>query len=326
MRTFEPCRHGIVAAIALLVVGGATLLDVQAAYPERPLRMVVAASGTGSDITARIIAPRLSERWGQTVVVENRAGASGTIAAASAAKAASDGYTMLMADTTQLATAPKLYAGLPYHPVNDFSPVTLILKVPLVLTTHPSFPATSLRDLINLAKQRPGTISYSSASNGSPGHLTCALLSLLAGIDVVHVPYKGGGGALVAVLGRETQFTSTTTMVAAPHIKGARLRALAVATKNRVSVLPDVPTGAEAGVPGLESAAWFGVVARTSVQIIEKLNRDIAEVVRESAVQSALLAQGGEIATGAPREFGDWIRSETTKWGKVIQAVGAKAN
>lgn len=324
-----PQTSGVRFTIALLAAWGAVQPTlVVGAYPDKPVRIVATAPGAGQDVTARIIAPRLSERWGQPVIVENRGGAGGTIAAALAAKAAPDGYTLLMADMTQLVSAQKVYRSIPYHPQNDFLPVTLILTVPLVLTVHPTQPAANLRELIAYAKQQPGRLTYSSGSVGTPGHLTSALLGLLAGIDMVHVPYKGGAAALVALIGREVQLTATTILVAAPHIKGGRLKALAVAAKNRVAALPEIATGAEAGVPGLESANWFGVVvpARTREPVIERLNRDVIEIVREPATQALLAAQGGEIATGTPGDFREWIHSETVKWGKVIQATGVKAD
>ena len=318
---FSRCKPFLVASLSAF-----GLPPTMAAYPDKPVRVVVAAPGAGHDVIARILSPRLSEQWGQPVIVENRTGASGTIAAAVVAKSAPDGYTLLMGDTTQLATASKLYATIPYDPTRDFTPVTLVLTVPMVVSAHPSLPATTLQDLIAYAKQRPGMLSYASGSSGSSGHLTSALFALMTGISVVHVPYKGGAAALVAVMSQEVQFASTTALVAAPHIRSGRLKAFAVLAKHRAPVLPELPTSAEAGVPGLESTAWFGVVvpARTSSQVVGILNRSILEAVRAPATRTALLAQGGELATGTPEAFGEWIRSETVKWEKVINATGAK--
>jgi tripartite-type tricarboxylate transporter receptor subunit TctC len=298
-----------------------------AAYPDKPVRIIAGASGTGADVISRILGPRLSEQWGQPVVVENRAGASGTIAATAVAKSAPDGYTLLMGDLTQLATAPKLYSSIPYHPIKDFAPVTLVFTGPMVVTAHPAFPATTLLDLIDYARQRPGMVRYASASTGTPAHLTSALLGTVAGINIVHVPYKGGIAALVAVMSQEVQFASSNALVVAPYIKNGRLKAFAVLAKNRTPVLPELPTSAEAGVPGLESTAWFGVVvpARASSQVVGILNRSIVDATRAPATRSALLALGGEPATGTPEAFGEWIRSETVKWEKVIKAIGAKA-
>ncbi len=312
--------------IAIFSISGLLLASAALAFPDKPVRIIAGASGAGHDVTARILGPRLSEQWGQPVVVENRAGAGGTIAATAVSKSAPDGYTLLMGDLTQLTTAAKLYGAMQYNASRDFAPVSLVLTVPMVVSAHPALPVATLPELIAYAKQRPGKVSYASGSIGTIGHLTSALLGTITGINIVHVPYKGGAAALVAVMSQEVQFASTTALVAAPHIKSGRLKAFAVLAKHRVSVLPDLPTGGEAGIQGLESNAWFGVVvpARTPPQIIGILNRSILDAVRNPATRSALLAQGGELATGTPEAFGEWLRSETVKWDKVIQASGAK--
>ena len=319
------CRSVLAAVLCVGIMIGANATG--AAFPRKSVRIIAASPGTVGDATARVMAPRLSERWGQPVIVENRPGAGGTIAAASVAKASADGHTLLMGDVTQLATAQKLYSALPYDMRTAFAPVTLVLRVPLVVTTHPSTQWRTVQDLIAYAKHHPQAINYSSGSVGTPGHLTCALLGFLAGIDIVHVAYKGGPAALTAVISREVHFTSNTVLVAAPHIQAGRLVALAVAAEKRTLSLPEVPTSIEAGIPRLQSTAWVGLVvpARTSREVVQMLNRDILDVVREPSARSGLLAQGGEAVGSSPEEFGAWIRNERVKWEVLIAAIGAKA-
>ena len=294
-------------------------------YPTKPVRIIAAAAGAGADIFSRQLAPTLSERLHQPVVVENRPGASSTIAASSGARATPDGYTLYMGDIASLATAVSLHK-ITYDPIRDFAPITLVAATPLILVAHPALPAMNLRELAAHAKKHPGMIRYASGSTGSPGHLTSALFAQLAQVDLIHVPYKGGGAALMAVLTREVEIASISATVGMPQIKAGKVKALAVAAKNRLSALPEVLTGPEAGLPGFESAAWFGIVApaRTPSIIVERLNRDIVEIMQTPAMQASLLAQGAEAMTTSAQEFLGFIKSEIAKWKRVIEVSGAR--
>jgi len=294
-------------------------------YPTKPVRIIAAAPGSGGDVFSRQLAPHLSERLRRPVVVENRPGANSTIAATLAARATPDGYTLYMGDVASLATAVSLYK-VTYDPTRDFAPITLVATTPQVLVAHTSVPAMNLRELIAHAKKHPGTIKYASGSTGTPGHLTSALLAQLARIDMVHVPYKGGGAALMAVVAREVEIASLSTTVGMPQIKAGRVKALTVAAKSRVAALPDVPTASEAGLPGFESSAWFGMLApaHTSSTIVDRLNRDVVDILQTSALQAWLLAQGAEGITTTPREFAGFIKAEIAKWSRVIEVSGAR--
>lgn len=302
-----------------------SLIACAQSYPTKPVRLIAASVGAGSDITARLVAPRLSERWGQLVVVENKPGAGATIAATAAAKSTPDGYTLLVGEVASLATVASFYK-VPYDPTKDFIPISLLVKTPLVVLVHPSLPANTLQEFMAYAKQRPRAINYGTGAIGTGSHLGAALLGLLGGIDIVVVPYKGGGAALTAILGREIQLLLSPSIGAVPHVKTGRLRALGVTGRTRIPDLPDVPTVAEAAISGFEATIWYGLVAptRTPADIVAKLNRDVTELLRTREIQSTLLTQGTEPSPTTPKEFSDWINSETTKWDKVIKALGIK--
>lgn len=314
--------QGLVAAGGLLLFSS---LACAQSYPTKPVRIIAASVGAGSDVTARLLAPRLNDLWGQPVIVENRPGAGATIAATTAARATPDGYTLLMGEVASLATVASFYK-VPYDPAKDLAPITLVVKSPLVVLVHPSLPATTLREFIDYAKKRPRSINYGTGAIGTTSHLGGALLGLLADIDIVVVPYKGGGAALTALIGREIQLLLNTALSAVPHVKAGRLRALAIAGRARIPDLPDVPTSAEAGLPGFEASPWFGLAApaRTPLDIVTKVNRDVTGLLRTPQFQSILLAQGSNPSPTTPKEFGEWIQSETAKWNKVIKALGLK--
>ncbi|MBI4189247.1 MAG: tripartite tricarboxylate transporter substrate binding protein [Betaproteobacteria bacterium] len=323
-------RH-IFIGIARAIAAGLLLFSLPAhaqTYPTKPVRIVAAATGSMADMYARHLGPRLNERWGQPVVVDNRAGAGGTISAEVAAKAPPDGYTLLMGGLATHAGSVSLYKNLPYDPVKDFAPIALVAQSPPVLIAHPSVPAANLREFLDYAKKRPGGINYSSAGTGTGAHLTAALFILQAGIDLVHVPYKGPAPALTAILGREVQVSFIPVPIALTQIKAGKVKAYAVTSTKRFAGVPDISTAAEAGLPGFEATAWFGMFApaRTPAALIGKLNREIVEILQMPALQAALLAQGAEPAPGTPEEFAAFVKSEIVKWKKAAEVSGAQVD
>ena len=314
---------------ALAVVAGPSLLFGVAGYaqeyPVKPVRMLATSSGSTDDILARHAAQKLAERWGKQVIVDNR---SGLISPEAGARAAPDGYTLIMAYNGNLAAAVSLYQKLAYNPIRDFAPISLYAETPLMFLVHPSMPPANLREFIGFAKKHPGAINYASAGNGTASHLTTELLKHVAGLDLVHVPYKGSGAAMLALVSGEVQFSSLVLPNALPQVRAGKVKAYAVTSKKRFSGAPDVPTAAEAGLPGFESTAWFGICApaRTPRELITKVNRDIVEILRTPAARDWLLAQGAEPSPTSPEEFAAFIKSEIAKWKKVIEVSGATAN
>jgi tripartite-type tricarboxylate transporter receptor subunit TctC len=297
-------------------------------YPSRPIRLIVPSTPGGSvDMLARTIGPRLNERWGQQVVIDNRSGAGGVIAAELTAKAPPDGYTLIMATIASMATNVSLSRNLPYDPVRDFAPITLVASQQLVLLANPGFAAKSVSELIQLAKAKPGQIAFATAGNGTGGHLTGELLKLLAGIDLLHVPYKGSAPALVDVISGQVPLTFISVITGLPQIKSGRVRALAVSGTRRSPALPEVPTMLEAGVRGFESSTWYGVLApkATPRGVVMKLNGEIVAILRLPEVKDRLLAEGAEPVGNSPEQFGEFIKSEIAKWGKVIRVAGLRA-
>jgi tripartite-type tricarboxylate transporter receptor subunit TctC len=321
-------RH-FIAHIAV-ACGASLLLNLPAPaqnYPMKPVRIMAASAGTSSDIFSRHLALGLSGQWGQTVMVENRPGASAMMPAEIASRAMPDGYTLLMGELGSLASAISLFK-IKYDPVKDFAPITLFATAPLVLIAHPSVGPADLRELMAYVKKHPGTINYASGSNGSPGHLTSVLLSQLAGLDMVHVPYKGAGAATLAVVAGHVQITCLNTTVVMHQIKAGRVKAYALFARNRVAALPEVPTATEAGMGGLEAAQWLGVLApaRTPAAIVDKLNRDIIQILNTPALREVMLAQGAEAIPGTPEEFSAFIKSEIAKWKRVITLAGVRVD
>ena len=297
-------------------------------YPSKPVRMVVPfPAGGGIDTVARILAPKLSEGLGQPVVIDNRVGASGTVGTELVAKSPSDGHTLLATFASHAQNA-SLYPKLGYDTVKDFAPITLIATVPNILVVNPALPVKTVKDLIALAKKRPGEILYASIGNGTPAHLSAELFNNMAGIKMTHVAYKGAAPSIVALISGETQLTFTTVLVAMPHVKSGRLRALGVCSLKRSPVLPDLPTIDEAGVKGYESNAWYGLLgpAKTPPAIVEQLNRETLKVLQMPDVRDNLKNQGAEPVGDSPREFAAVIVQEIDKWRKVVEAAGIKAD
>ncbi len=317
-------------AAALSALAGIVLCSAQPVsaqqYPSRPVRIITAGAGTFHDVTARQLAHRLSERWGQGVVIENQPAAGLTIGSSIAAKAAPDGYTLLLADRTSLAVAPHLYKNLRYDPEKDFRPITLVARAPSVLVIHPSVPASSLREFVEHARGQKDPMLYASAGLGTAAHLTGELFRQLAGIDFQVIQYKGGADAVMGLLKGEVKFSAVPVSLALPQVEGRTMKALAVASARRFSGMPDVPTGAEAGLPGFESEQWVGMMAPASLPdaIAVKLNHDIVEVLREPAFVEGLRKQGGEVAPSTPSEFAAFIKSESARLKALVEATGIR--
>ena len=295
-------------------------------YPAKPVRMVVGfPPGGGADVVARQFTPRLSEQLGQQVVIDYRAGASGNIALELLAKAPPDGYT-LMLTTPTVTVNPALYPNLPYDTLRDFAPVILTASTVYVLVVHPSLPVKSVKELIALAKARPGELFYSSGGNGAAAHLAGELFNSMSGIRVAHVPYKGVAAALIAVLSGETQVTFGSQPTALPHVKQGRLRPLAVTSAKRSPFTPGLPSLAEAALPGYETTAWFGILApaKTPTTIINRLNSEMNRALDRADVKTAFAGQSLESIGGTPEQFSALIKDELVKWRKVVKDAGMR--
>ena len=297
-------------------------------YPDKPIRMVVpfAAGGT-SDILARFVAPPLTAALGQTVVVDNRPGAGSNLGSEIVAKAPPDGYTLIMA-TPALASNQALYGKLNYDPVGGFAPVTLVAEIPIALVVHPSMPTKSVKELVTLAKAQPGKLNFGSSGNGGIGHLVGEMFKSATGINMVHVPYKGNGPALVDLMSGVLNLTFTDIAGGMPYIKAGKMRPLAIASKRRSAQLPDVPTMMEAGVPGFEATTWFAVFATggTPQPIITRLNSEIVKSLNTPEMRERLTGLGCEVVGNKPEELAAFLKAETTKWAKVIKESGAKVD
>ncbi|HZM46663.1 MAG TPA: tripartite tricarboxylate transporter substrate binding protein [Burkholderiales bacterium] len=297
-------------------------------YPTRPVRFVVPFPPGGSvDTLARTIGPRLAEALGQQIVVDNRPGGNGNIGMEVVAQARPDGHTLVLAYIANLAIFPSLSAKLPFDPVKDYAPVTQVASSPNVLTAHPSVPAKNLKELVALVKAKPGQVNFASTGIASVGHLTGELLNNLAGMKMTHVPYKGGGQAIIDLVGGHVQVMFSGFSAAMPHIKSSKIRALAVTGPKRSPALPDVATISEQGFPGVEATAWYGVLApaKTPQPIVARLHDEVIKILKVPDVVQKLDGLGFEIVGSQPAEFGAYIKSEIKKWAKVVQASGAKA-
>jgi tripartite-type tricarboxylate transporter receptor subunit TctC len=295
-------------------------------YPSRPVRFIVPyAAGGGVDVMARLIAPRLGERLGQQIVIDNRPGATGNIGAELAAHAPPDGYNVLMAGAS-VAINPSLYRKLGYDVLKDFTAVTSVAVSPNIILVHPSLPARSIADLIALARARPGQLNYSSGGSGSTLHLTAELFKSMAGVNITHVPYKSTGPALIAVISGEVAIVMPPLAGTLAHVESGRLRALAVTSTARMQILPQLPTVAEAGVPGFESGQWYGVFvpATTPTEVVNRLQAEIARVVRLPDVAEHITQQGSIADGGTSREFQAYLRREISRWANVVKASGAR--
>lgn len=324
-------HHAIRIAMMILLLpllGGAGPAFAQA-FPSKPVKLVIPFPPGGPlDLAGRAIGQKLQDAWGQPVVIENRPGAGGNIGADAVAKAAPDGYTLVMGALSTHAVNPHLFAKMPYDALKDFAPVTLVAVTPNVLVLNPAVPASNVRELIALAKASPGKLSFASGSNGSAGHLAGELFKTLAGIDIVHVPYKGGAPAMQDLLGGQVQFMFDNLANSTAQLKAGKLKAFAVTTSRRSAFAPELPTMAEAGVPGFDISTWYGILApaNTPPDIVKKLNAEIVRILASDDMRDKLKAQGAEPSPTSPEEFAAFIRAEWTKYAKIVKDSGAKVD
>ncbi|HZR68018.1 MAG TPA: tripartite tricarboxylate transporter substrate binding protein [Burkholderiales bacterium] len=316
--------RAFVSALLALAASGASAQG----WPSRPVHVVVPyPAGGPNDIIVRMVGKRLGETLGEPIVVENRPGAGGNIGTDSVAKSAPDGYTLVSVGPGALIINP-LLGKVPYDTMRDFAPVTIMAVAPNALVAHPSFPAKSVKDLVALAKQKPGAINYASGGTGSTPHLAAALFAVMAGVQLTHVPYKGTGPATADLVGGQVQIAFLGIPTVLPHIRSGKLRALAVTGARRSPELPDVPTVAEAGVPGYELSPWYGLLAPagTPSAVVARLAAEATKIVREPAMREQLVAQGAEPAGGTPEEFARTLRSDAALWKKVVKDAGIRAD
>jgi tripartite-type tricarboxylate transporter receptor subunit TctC len=320
-------KKTLVALVAALAASLPAAVPAQA-FPAKPIRLVVTyPPGGGADLMARLVAPKMGEALGQTVVVENKPGASGQIGASEVARAAPDGYT-LMLDASSFAVNPSLYARLPYDPAKAFAPLAVLALYPNMLVVTPSFPPKDVKELVALAKAKPGSVAFASSGNGSAQHLAGELFKQRAGVDMQHIPYKGGGPAMNDVIGGQVPVFFANVASGLAHVKGGKLRALAVTGAKRASSLPDTPTMAEAGIPGYEVYEWNAIFAPagTPAPVLEKLAAAIARAMQSPEIRERVATLGGEVAGYGPKDAEKFIRDQTELWGKVVKAGNIKVD
>jgi len=315
-------------SLAAIAVGtGARSAGAQDRYPSKPIRLVIPfPPGGGADAVARPLGPLMTETLGQPVVLDNRGGANGNLGAEIVAKAPADGYTLLLANSS-LTISGGLYAKLPFNPLADFSPISLVGVTPSVLATHPSLPARTVKEFVELAKARPGKLSYGSSGIGSTMHLGAALLQSLAGLDTVHVPYKGGGPAIADALSGQTDFIFVNPVAVLAQVRAGKLNALAVTSKKRLAILPDVPTFEEVGYPGLLSSTFYGLLGPAGLprEIVMRLNAAVVAAVARKELADHLVALGYEMESNTPEQFAAFLRDDAAQWLRLIKMTGASA-
>ena len=313
---------------AILLTACATGAFAQT-YPAKPVRWVVPfPPGGGTDLISRVIAAELSKAWGVQVVADNRPGSGGTIGLGIAAKTPADGYTIVLGQASNIAVAPGLYARLPYDSLKDLQPITQVIATPIVIVSHPSFPAKNAKELIAYARAKPGAVTFGSPGNGTIGHLALEMLKSMAKIDMLHIPYKGASLAITELIGGQIAIYGSSMPPALPLINGGKLRALGVTSARRLVPLPAVPTIAESGVTDYEAVNWYGVLTPAGVpkEIVAKLHTDIVRILKLPEVQERFKGEGGDIVANTPEEFAAFIRKEVPKWSKVVKDAGVKVD
>lgn len=320
-------RHALAACCALLLPGSLLVSSCLAqSYPAKPVRFIIPfPPGGPTDILGRVVAARLSEAWSVQVIPDNRPGAGGNIGTEQCAKSPADGYTACMLSIAQT-ISPSIYPKLPFDPSRDFAHVTLLATLPSLLVVHPSLPARNVRGLVTLAKSQPGALNYASGGAGTSTHMMMELFKLHTGLNIVHVPYKGTGPALVDQIAGIIEVAFSTVIAAKPYVDARRLRALAVSTKERFPRIPGVPTVAESGVNGFDGGSWQGYImpAGTPRDVVSKVNQDLVKMLRAPETREKILAMGGIVLPQSPEEFSAFVRAETGKWAKVVKAAGIK--
>lgn len=315
--------------LVLALLGLATTSVQAQNYPNKPIRLIVPfPPGGGNDVIARLIAQKLSDRFGQQVVVDNKAGANGIVGLQALMQSPADGYTLAVAAAGPMAVNPSLYDKLPYDPTKDFSPITNLVNYPLLLVVHPSVPVKTTLDLVNLAKAKPQQLFFASPGSGNSGHLAGELFNTMAHVQTVHVPYKGQGPALSDLLTGQVQMLYSSIPSVLPQVRSGQLNALAVGSAKRLPSLPDIPTIAESGVPGYEAYSWVGIVApaKTPKAIVTRLNQEIVDILKQKDVAEKLNQQGALPVGDTPEQFAAYIKTEIDKWGAVVRAANIKAD
>jgi tripartite-type tricarboxylate transporter receptor subunit TctC len=316
--------HVVAVALAMVVAPASHAQT----YPTKPIRLIVPfPPGGGVDFIGRVVGQKLTERLGQQVQIDNRAGANGIVGLEALKGAPPDGYTIAAASAGPLAVNPFIYAKLPHDTIRDFTHIANMVNFPLLLVAHPSLPVKNVKELVALARARPGQVSYSSPGSGNSAHLAAELFNSMAKTKILHVPYKGTAPAVVAVLSGEAQLTYSSIPSILPHVRSARVRALGIGNAERITTLPDVPTISEAGLPGFEAYAWGGMIgpAHMPAPVVARLNREINEVLRQKDVVDRMLAEGTVPTPSSPEEFTAYIRAELKKWGDVVKMAGIRA-
>ncbi|HYK12387.1 MAG TPA: tripartite tricarboxylate transporter substrate binding protein [Burkholderiales bacterium] len=315
--------------IVSVVLAAMPSLATAQAYPAKPIRWISPwPAGGANDIFSRAIGQKIGESLGQQVLVDNRPGAAGTIGSDIAAKAPADGYTLVMGSSPTHAIAPALYPALPYDPLRDFSAVTLVGSVPNVLVLHPSVPAKTVKEFIAVAKARPGKLNFASTGNGTSQHLSAELFKFMAGLDMVHIPYKGTAPALTELVAGQVDLAFENMPALIPHIQAGRLRALAVTTTKRSAVMPELPTIAEAALPGYDASVWFGVFAPagTPRPVVDRLHGEILKALQTQDLKSRMVAMGTDVSGMGPDDFSAYVRKEIPKWANLVKAAGVKVS
>jgi tripartite-type tricarboxylate transporter receptor subunit TctC len=323
----KPTKKLLLCACMLALPGLAQAADPAATYPSKPIRIMGQGAGSTADYLSRYIGQKLSERWGQPVVVDNRAGAGGTIPTDIVAKATPDGYSLVMGHVGPMVSAVSLYKNLPYDPIKDFAPITRTATLVTVLVVHPSVPVANARELVAYARQK-GNVSYASAGNGTVSHLTGELFKKVAGVNLQHIPYKSAGFALTSIISGETQVSFLSPVTAYAQLKSGKVKAFAVSSRERFAGTPDIPSATEAGLAGMEAELWFGLftTAGTPRPIVNKLNKEIVGILNTPEVIKSLLERGAITTPSTPEQLGAWVKSELAKWTPIIKAAGIKAD
>ena len=318
-------RSGLIALMLWFVAGAAAAQG----YPAKPVRVVVPFPPSGgTDVIARVVLPKLGDELGQQVVIDNRVGANGNVGTEIVARAAPDGYVLLLNGSGTLAVNPSLYSGLPYDSVRDFAPVSLAVFQPFVLVVHPSVPARSVREFIALARARPGQLNFASSGSGSLAHLAGEIFKNMARVDMVHVPYKGAGLSVIDLIAGQVQLIFAGTPSVMPYVKSGKLRALGVTTAKRAAATPEVPTIAESGLPGFDVTGWYGLLAPsgTPAPLVARLNAALIAVLKQPEVRDKLVGLGLDVEVSTPQQFADFIKSEIAKYAKVVRAAGVRVD